>query len=318
MKRMIAILAALLALGKGAAAYTTEPVRVVVPFPPGGGTDVIARTILNPLSEALGVKMFIDNKSGAQGVLGTEYVARAKPDGLTLLLGGIGSLTINPHTQDLPYDAEKDFVPITLLVKSDIVLLVNPKTSIRTVKDYIEYAKKSGQIHYASSGVAGPNHLMGEMFATQAGVKLVHVPYRGEGPAFTDMIGGHIESGFLSVAGSAQFVDSGQLIAVAACGITRSARFPNLPTIAESGVPGYDASSWQGIFAPAGTSPEIVRKIQQAVATILKDPKLREAIAAQGNTPVGSTPEEFDAFVRAERAKWGKVVASAGLAKPAK
>jgi tripartite-type tricarboxylate transporter receptor subunit TctC len=318
MKLIIAVLGAILVFGNSAAAYTTEPVRIVVPFPPGGGTDVIARTILNPLSEALGVKMFIDNKAGAQGVVGTEIVAKAKPDGLTLLLGGIGSLTINPHTQDLPYDAEKDFIPVTLLVKSDILLLASPKSSIRTVKDFIELAKKDGHIRYASSGVAGPNHLMGEMFAAQAGIKMVHVPYRGEGPAFTDMIGGHIESGFLSVAGSAQFVDSGQLIAVAACGITRSARFPNVPTISESGLPGFDAASWQGIFVPAGTPLEIVRKIQQAVATIFKDQALREKIAAQGNTPVGNTPEEFAAFVRAESAKWAKAVAAAGLGKPAK
>jgi tripartite-type tricarboxylate transporter receptor subunit TctC len=297
------------------AAYPDRPIRIVVPFPAAGGTDIIARTILNPLSQALGGSMFIDNKPGANGEVGTAFVGKSVPDGYTLLLGGIGALTISPHMEKMPYDAEKDFIPITNLVKADLFLLANPKFAPRTVADLIKYSKEMpGKVNFASSGAMGPNHLLGEMFNSDAGIKMMHVPYRGEAPAFTDLLGGHVEVAILSVAGGGKYVDSGELRAIAVFGEKRLQQYPDIPTISET-VAGFVGFSWQGIFAPAGTPPEIVQKIAKAVATILQDKALRETIAKQGNLPVGNSPEDFAKFVNEERAKWKKAVTAAGLAK---
>ena len=315
MKHLFALLAMALAFAANAAGYPDRPIRIVVPFPAAGGTDVIARAILKPLSDALGGSMFIDNKPGANGELGTAMVAKSEPDGYTLLLGGIGALTISPHMEQMPYDAEKDFIPITLLVKADLFLLATPKFPPKTVAELIKYSKDNpGKINYASSGTAGPNHLLGEMFNSAAGINMTHVPYKGEAPAFTDLLGGHVEVGILSVAGGRKFVDGGELRAIAVAGEKRLELYPNIPTIGET-VPGFVGYSWQGMFAPAGTPPEIVQKIAKAVATIFQNKALRDTIAKQGNLPVGNTPEEFAVFVRAERAKWKEVVTAAGLAR---
>jgi tripartite-type tricarboxylate transporter receptor subunit TctC len=293
--------------------YPGKPIRIVVPFPPGGGTDIVARILTQKLSESFGANFVIDNRAGAGGSIGTEMVAKAPPDGYTLGIVS-GSHAINPSLYSkLPFDAVRDFAPVTMLVSGPGLLVVHPSLPVKTVKELIALAKgKPGQLNYASAGNGTPPHLAGELFKSMAGVDLVHVPYKGNTPAFVDLISGQVSLSFPTIPSALPHVQAGRLRALAVTSRKRSAVMPQLPTIAESGLPGYDTSSWFGMLAPAGTPREIVRKLQQESAKVLQLRDVREKLLSQGLEPVGSTPEEFAATIESEIAKWAKVVKASG------
>lgn len=293
--------------------YPGKPIRIVVPFPPGGGTDIVARILTQKLSESFGANFVIDNRAGAGGSIGTEMVAKAPPDGYTLGIVS-GSHAINPGLYSkLPFDAVRDFAPVTMLVSGPGLLVVHPSLPVKTVKELIALAKgKPGQLNYASAGNGTPPHLAGELFKSMAGVDLVHVPYKGNTPAFVDLISGQVSLSFPTIPSALPHVQAGRLRALAVTSRKRSAVMPQLPTIAESGLPGYDTSSWFGMLAPAGTPREIVRKLQQESAKVLQLRDVREKLLSQGLEPVGSTPEEFAATIESEIAKWAKVVKASG------
>jgi len=299
-----------LALAQG---YPGKPIRIVVPFPPGGGTDIVARILTQKLSESFGANFVIDNRAGAGGSIGTEMVAKAPPDGYTLGIVS-GSHAINPSLYSkLPFDAVRDFAPVTMLVSGPGLLVVHPSLPVKTVKELIALAKgKPGQLNYASAGNGTPPHLAGELFKSMAGVDMVHVPYKGNTPAFVDLISGQVSLSFPTIPSALPHVQAGRLRALAVTSRKRSAVMPQLPTIAESGLPGYDTSSWFGMLAPAGTPREIVRKLQQESAKVLQLRDVREKLLSQGLEPVGSTPEEFAATIESEIAKWAKVVKASG------
>lgn len=293
--------------------YPGKPIRIVVPFPPGGGTDIVARILTQKLSESFGANFVIDNRAGAGGSIGTEMVAKAPPDGYTLGIVS-GSHAINPSLYSkLPFDAVRDFAPVTMLVSGPGLLVVHPSLPVKTVKELIALAKgKPGQLNYASAGNGTPPHLAGELFKSMAGVDMVHVPYKGNTPAFVDLISGQVSLSFPTIPSALPHVQAGRLRALAVTSRKRSAVMPQLPTIAESGLPGYDTSSWFGMLAPAGTPREIVRKLQQESAKVLQLRDVREKLLSQGLEPVGSTPEEFAATIESEIAKWAKVVKASG------
>jgi len=309
-----AIAAALLApLAAQAQDYPARPVRVVVPFPPGGGTDIVARLVTQKLGERLGANFVIDNRSGAGGTIGTEIVAKSPPDGYTLAVVS-GSHAINPSLyRKLGYDAARDFAPVTLIVSGPGLLVVHPSVPAKTVKELIAVAKaRPGQLHYASAGNGTPPHLAAELFKTMTGVNMVHVPYKGNTFAFTDLVAGQVSVSFPTIPSALPLVRSGRLRALAVTSARRSAVLPDVPTIAESGVPGYDSASWFGMLAPAGTPAAITTKLQQETARILQLPDIRKRFLDQGLDPVGDTPQEFAAFIGVEIAKWSKVVAASG------
>lgn len=293
--------------------YPGKPIRIVVPFPPGGGTDIVARILTQKLSESFGANFVIDNRAGAGGSIGTEMVAKAPPDGYTLGIVS-GSHAINPSLYSkLPFDAVRDFAPVTMLVSGPGLLVVHPSLPVKTVKELIALAKgKPGQLNYASAGNGTPPHLAGELFKSMAGVDMVHVPYKGNTPAFVDLISGQVSLSFPTIPSALPHVQAGRLRALAVTSRKRSAVMPQLPTIAESGLPGYDTSSWFGMLAPAGTPREIVRKLQQESAKVLQLRDVREKLLSQGLEPAGSTPEEFAATIESEIAKWAKVVKASG------
>ena len=294
--------------------YPAKPVRVVVPFPPGGGTDVIARALTQKLSERLGNNFLVENRSGAGGTIGTEIVSKAAADGYTLGLVN-GSHASNPGIyRKLSYDAVYDFAPITLLVSGPAVLVVHPSVQAKTVRELITIAKASpGKLHYASAGSGTPPHLAGELFKSFAGINMVHVPYKGNAAALSDLLAGQVSVSFPGLPAALPHVKAEKLRALAVTGARRSALLPELPTIAESGVRGYEASAWYGLLAPAGTSSAITGKLNQEVVQIVYLPEMKERLREHGLEPVGNTPGEFTRFLHAEIAKWRKVVAGAGM-----
>lgn len=302
-----------LSLAFGAAAhsqdYPGKPIRLVVPFPPGGGTDIVARAMAAKLGEALHTSVVVDNRAGAGGSIGTEIVARAQPDGYTLALVS-GSHVINPSIYPkLPYDTIRDFAPVTLLVSAPALLVVNKSLPVETVQDLVRLAKsKPGKLFFASAGVGTPPHLAGELFKTMAGVDIVHVPYKGNAQALTDTVGGEVSLTFPTLPSAMPFVKNGTLRALAVTGSHRSASALDVPTVAESGVPGYDATSWYGVVAPAGTPPRIVDKLQGIMAASLKQPDMQKTLTDLGLEAVGSSPAEFSAQIKDEIEKWAKVV----------
>jgi tripartite-type tricarboxylate transporter receptor subunit TctC len=293
--------------------YPAKPIRVVVPFPPGGGTDLMARTVVQKLGESLGATIVIDNRGGAGGTIGTELVAKSPPDGYVLLVVS-ASHAINPGLyRKLPYDSVRDFAPVTMLTSGPGLLVVHPSVPVRTVKEFIALARsRPGQLNYASAGIGTPPHLAGELFKTLAGVDIVHVPYKGNGPAYTDLIGGHVSVMFPTIPTAIPHVRAGKLRALAVTTRSRTAITPELPTISESGVPGYDVSSWYGLLAPAGTPAAAVARLQREIAKVLRLPDVSEKLMAQGLDLVGNTPEEFAAILKSEIAKWAKVVTASG------
>jgi tripartite-type tricarboxylate transporter receptor subunit TctC len=310
LSRVLQAAAVLLALTAGAAAddYPNKPIRLIIPFPPGGSNDVVGRLVARHLSDALGQQVFVDNRGGAGGTIGTDTAAKAAPDGYTLLVISLAH-AVNPWLYKLPYDHDKAFVPVASFGSGTNVLTVNPDLPVHSVKELIALAKaKPGELNYASAGVGSFQHLGGELFKLLAGVDIVHVPFRGGGPAMIDVMGGHTKIVFSSLIQTTPHVKSGQLRALATGGAKRNPVMPDVPTIAEAGVPGYEANNWWGMLAPAGTPPAIVEKLNKAVSAALDAPELQQQFAKEGASVVKMSPDEFGKYIVAETAKWGRVV----------
>jgi tripartite-type tricarboxylate transporter receptor subunit TctC len=300
--------------------YPNRPITLVVPYAAGGGNDVMARIVGEKMSKTLGQQVVIDNRPGAGGALATRQVAKAAPDGYTLVIGGTGSLAVNPTLQpNVGYDVRKDFAPIGLIGSSAMIVLIHPSIPAKTIPELIALAKKEpGKFTFASAGVGSGIHLGAELFANMAGLKLVHVPYKGTGPALTDLIGGHVSIYFSSLPSAIGHVKDGKVRALAVTGTKRSKIFPDLPTVAEAALPGFEAALRYGIVAPAGTPRPIVDKLNAALRQALADPDTIARIARDGTEAVPSSPEEYAADIDREERKWSEVVKRAGLAGGAK
>ncbi|MBV1799232.1 tripartite tricarboxylate transporter substrate binding protein [Siccirubricoccus sp. G192] len=300
-----------------AAAQTAEwpsrPVRFVVPYPPGGPTDIMGRVVAQRLTQDLPQPVVVENRTGASGSIGSEQVARAAPDG-TVFLVNASAHVILPHMLRVPYDALADFVPVTNIASVPLILVVTPSLPVHSVAELIAYAKANpGRLSFASSSNGGAPHLAGELFKLMAGVEMMHVPYRGSGQALPDLIAGNVQVMFDSMPSSAGAVREGRLRPLAVTTEGRQAAFPDLPTIAEAGLPGYEISTWYGIWAPARTPADIVARLQAAVAAGLRAPEAQERMAALGAVPVADSPEHFAGFVRREFERWGKLVRDANI-----
>lgn len=294
--------------------YPDRAIRLIVPFPPGGSTDGAARVIGQKLTDLWGQQVLIDNRPGASGVVGSEIAARANPDGYTLLFGTIGSHSVNVSLFMLSYDPLRDFEPITMTAAVGNVLVVNSKSPIRSVKDLVAAARaKPGSITFASSGIGGAPHLTGELFALQAGVKLVHVPYKGGGPAMADLVGGNVSMSFSSMTAAFPFIKDGRLRALAVASGRRSRQLPDVPTVAESGFSGFEVRDWQGLFAPRSTPQPIVTKLAETVRGLLRQDDTAERFAQLGLEVVASSPAEFRKDIASEIARWAKVVKEANI-----
>ena len=295
-------------------AYPSRPIKLVVGFPAGGASDVVARAVGQNLSQRLGQPVIVDNRPGAASNIGSEVVAKSAPDGYTVLLGTI-SLSINPSLyRNLAYDPLKDLVPVTQISSAPFLLVVNSAVPIHSVAELIATAKNATDpLNYASAGNGSGAHLFMELFKSMANVPLTHIPYKGAAPAMTDVLGGRVPLTFDNIITTLPLVKAGKLRALAVSTDTRSVVAPDIPTLAEAGVPGFDATSWFGLFVPRGTPREIVDRLQRETAEALKDPQVREVLLSVGSEPVGSTPTAFAAFYRAEIEKWAKVVRSAGV-----
>lgn len=309
---MTALIAALMvvALASGGAAedYPNKPVRLIVPFPPGGSNDLVGRLIAQQLGTQLGQQVFVDNRGSAGGMVGAEMAAGAAPDGYTLLVVSI-PFAVDPALHKLNFDPIKSFAPIALLATGPDVLVVNPAMPVKSVKDLLELAKeKPGQLNYASAGIGTFTHLAGALFTQLAGVKIVHVPYRGGGPAIQDVLAGHVGIMFSSLIQAAPFIKNGQLRPLGTGSAERSPALPDVPTIAEAGVPGYAAANWWGILAPAGTPAAITEKLHDAIQVALKSPDLQKEFAREGATTSAMSAAEFGDYIKSEIAKWGRVV----------
>lgn len=298
----------------GPSAYPSKPIRFVVPYPPGGGTDIIARIVQPKLSESLGQPIVIDNRGGAGGALGTEVTARSTPDGYTILFT-LSSHTINPKVFKVPYDVERDFAPISLVASLPQLIAVNPAVPINTVKDLIAVAKaKPGQLSYASVGTGSPSHIAGELLKLRAGIDIVHVPYKGGGPAVTDTIGGQVPILFVSIPAAMPFVRSGRLRPIAVTTLKRSPAAPTVPTVAEAlGIKDFEVDSWYAMFAPAKTPRAIVERLQREISNVVQTPEIKEKLLQQGADAVGGTPEALDAVVKSELVKWQLLVRDAKI-----
>lgn len=314
LSRMLFML--LLAAGSTALAqsYPAGSLRIVVPFPPGGGTDIMARALAQKLNESWGQPAVVDNRGGANGTIGAALVAKAPPDGYTMLVAPSG-FAVNPSIyRALPFDAVKDFAPVTQLAASPLVIVVHPSLPARSVKELIALAKaRPGEINYGSSGNGSPPHLGTELFKHMSGINMVHIPYKGAGPAAIDVVGGQISLYFMNMLQAKPLVKSGK---VRALGVTSPRRFPALPdvpAVAEAGVPGYEMTNWYGLFLPAGSPKAALGKLHAEVARILNLPDMKDRLAADGAVVVASTPEQFAAFLKQEMAKFAKVVKISGM-----
>lgn len=298
--------------------YPARPLKMVIPYSPGNSTsDILGRSLAQKMSADFGQQVVVENRPGANGMIGSEAVARAAADGYTILFGATGPNAINVSLYPkIPYDPVKDFSPITLVAITTSVLVLHPSVPANSVQELVRLAKsKTGRLSYGSAGSGGVGHLAGELFNTMAGVKLVHIPYRGMAPAVIDLLGGQIDLMFATMPGTLQQIQAGKLKALAVATARRSEVLPKLPTMSEAGLPGFEASSFFGMFAPAKTPPEIVARLNESFVKILKSPDVRELMLSQGAEPVGDTPEQFSAFVQAEIKRWARVIAASG-AKP--
>ena len=294
--------------------YPAKAVRLVVPFLAGGSTDIVGRTVAQKLNEMWGQPVVVDNRPGGGTTIGTEAVARAAPDGYTLLVTP-APFTINPSLlAKIPYDALNDFAPITLINTTPLVMVVHPGVPAKTVKELIALAKaKPGKLNFGSSGTGGSNHLAGELFDAMAGVKMVHIPYKGNAGALTDIVGGHLDVVYNGLTSALALIKGGKLRVLAVTSLQRTAALPDVPTLNESGLKGFEAVAWNGLTAPAKTPREVILKINADVLKIVNSPELKERLKAEGSDPVGSSPEQFAAFLRSEVAKWAKVIKIAGV-----
>ncbi|MBI2320163.1 MAG: tripartite tricarboxylate transporter substrate binding protein [Betaproteobacteria bacterium] len=310
----IALLFSLSIAWSQALPYPNRPIRLIVPYPPGGAIDPLARTYGQRFHEAWGQPVLIDNKPSAGTIVGTEIVAKAAPDGYTVIIG-TSAHAVNPSMYSkLPYDPVKDFTPISLLARLPNMLVVNPKLPVKSVRDLIDYLKANrGKVSYSSNGNGSTTHLAGALFNSMAGTDLLHVPYKGSGPSVMSVIAGDNAVTFDSVFLQMPHVKAGKLRALAVTALKRSPLAPDLPTIAESGLSGFEVAAWVGFLAPAGTPREIVQKWHQEITRTLQVPEIRERQVSQGLVPEGSTPELFADFIKADIAKWAKVVKEAGI-----
>lgn len=292
-----------------AAAYPERPVRLIDPYAPGGGSGLIARLVGAKLGEAWGKQIVVDNRPGAAAAIGTEICARAAPDGYTLCMGTSGSIAISPNMNKVPYDPVKDLIAITQTSAQSMLVVLHPSVPLNSVKELIAYGRaQPNKIIYASSGTGGSGHLAVELFQALTKISMTHVPYKGNGPALLAQISGEVQLGFNNILAALPHVNSGKLKAIAVTSTKRARTAPNVPTLVEAGVPGYEATSWNGIFAPVKTPRPIINFIHAEVVKVLNIPDIREKLVAAGSDPVGSTPEEFSAYVKSELARWGKII----------
>jgi tripartite-type tricarboxylate transporter receptor subunit TctC len=309
-----AIALAICTLPVHAQTFPTKPVRLVVPFAAGGSTDIIARTLGQKLNDLWGQPVVVDNRAGGSTVIGTDIVAKAPPDGHTLLVTPAPFTIVPSLSPKLPYDPQKDFEPVTLINTTPLVVVVHPGVPAKSIKDLIALAKsKPGALNYGSSGSGGSNHLAGELFNAMAGVKMVHVPYKGNAPALTDLVGGHVDLVFNGLTSALPLIKSGKLRPLGVTSLKRASALPQIPTLDEQGLKGFQAVAWNGLTAPARTPREIISRLNTDVLKVLRSPELAERLKAEGSDPVGSTVEDYAAFLRDEIAKWRKVIQLANI-----
>lgn len=314
MKRLLLAIALAVPLSATAQAYPTKPIHFVVPYPPAGPLDTVARLVGQRVSESVGQPVVVENKPGAGGNIGAGLVAKAAPDGYTLLMGAVATHAINPTLYaSMPYDAQKDFIPVTQIASTPNVLVVNPSLPVTNVHDFIAYAKAHpGSLNFGSGSTGSAGHLAGELFKSMAGVEMTHVPYKGAAPAMNDLIGGQIQLMFDNLASSLAQIKAGKVRALAVTTATRTELAPELPTIAESGLPGFDINTWFGLFVPAGTPPAIVQRLHDEFVKALAAPDVRARMLALGAEPVGNTPGQFAQYIRSEAVKYAKLVKASG------
>ena len=294
--------------------YPTRAIRIIAPYVPGGGVDFVARTVAGKLTEVIGQQVIVENRPGGGTNIGSELVARAAPDGYTLLLGGVPNTANMTLFKKLPYDVVKDFAPVVQTTIAPNILAVHPSVPVRTVKDLIALAKaRRGELTFASAGIGSSNHLSGEMFRIMAGLDIIHVPYKGGGAAVTDLLAGQVSMYFGTTPSTVPFVRTGRLRALAVTGAQRSRAAPDIPTMSEAALPGFEQSAWHGILAPAGTPPAVIHKLNGDIVRLLRLPEIIERMAAQGVEPIGNSPAEFAAFIKQDVAKYEKLVKSAGI-----
>jgi len=312
---IVAALPPVAAAAEDPAKYPSKAIRWVVPFPPGDGNDTIARLVGQQMAASLGQQVLIDNRPGAAGALGAQVAATAPADGYTIFLAGVGSHGLNPNLRKkLPYDAVKDFDAISLIASAPLLVVVHPSLPVKSVKELITLAKaKPGVINYASNGTGGSSHMAVELFDMIAGTKMTHVPYKGLAPALTDLMSGEVQVMFSSAVAMLPQVKAGRLRAVAMTGAKRSAAIPDIPTVAEAGLKGYETGSWYGAVAPAGTPKYAIDKLAAEIIRITKSPAITNKLVEEAVIPVGSTPAEFGAYIKSEIARWGKVIKSGGI-----
>jgi tripartite-type tricarboxylate transporter receptor subunit TctC len=312
---LVALITAAHAQTSPAQTYPSRPVRLIVPFPPGGSTDILSRALAQKLSEGLSQPVVIDNRPGAGGSIGSEAAAKAAPDGYTLVMGQLGPLAVSPAIyKNLPYDPVKSFAPVSLMAMVPSVLVVNPQVAAASASELIAYARANpGKLTYGSAGSGSTSHLTTEYFKLATGTDVLHVPYKGVGPMLTDLISGQLSMGINGAPAVMPHVNSGRLRALAVTGLTRLPSLPQIPTLDESGVKGFDASGWYGILAPAGTAREIVMKLNAEIRRIMQTPELRARLDNEGAIPSAGSPEEFAAFIVSEIVRWGAVLKRAGI-----
>ena len=312
---LAALLAAFATTAALAQTYPAKPIRWIVPFPPGGGNDTIARLVAQKLSAAIGQQVIVDNRPGAGGTIGAEAAARSPGDGYTMFLAGVATHGINPNLRKkLPYDAIRDFQAVSLIASAPLLVVVHPSLPAKSVKDLVALAKaRPGQINYASNGAGGSSHLAVELFDMMTGVRMAHIPYKGLTPALTDLLSGEVQVMFSSAVAMLPQVKAGRLRAIAMTGSKRSAAIPNIPTVAESGVPGYETGSWYGVVVPTGTPKAAIDRLSREIQTIVKSQDITSKLNEEAVIPVGSTPEAFDKHIRAELARWAKVIKAAKI-----
>jgi tripartite-type tricarboxylate transporter receptor subunit TctC len=317
------IVRSLVALGVLAAAipaataqdFPTRPIHVVIAFPAGGPTDFVGRLVADKVKDILGQTIIIENKAGANGAIGADFVAKAAPDGYTLFLTTVGAVGITPHMRsDLPYDTLRDFAPVTLVVRNTTVLVVRADSPINTAKEFVAMAKsKNGDLPFASTGVGSTTHLAEEMFASAAGFKFVHVPYRGAAPALTDLLGGQVAAFFADAPVLMPQIKAGKVKPLGAAADRRNPMLPNVPTLAEQGYPDTTSDNWYGLLAPAKTPPAVIAKLNSAFVAAINDPVVKEKLVQSGAIPVADTPAQFGTFLKEEYARWGKLVRDKGI-----
>lgn len=310
--RVLLLVAALLASSLATAQpYPSRPVTLVVPFPPGGGTDTGARIVAEQLGKKWGQTVVVENKGGAAGMIGADLVAKAKPDGYTILMGNIGTQAINPSLyKKMPYDPDAAFAPIALVAELPLAMMVNPAVEAKTAKEFVALAKsKPGQLSYSSSGAGGAPHLAAEMFKDSTGSFILHVPYRGGGPAISDLIAGHVQLSFMTVLEASGHIKAGKLRALAVTSDKRVSALPDVPTLAETAVPGFNSISWIGLFAPAGTPKEIVDKVSADVREVVGAEDVKAKLVNLGAVPLANTPAQFTQMIANDRKRYAKIIA---------